>query len=93
MLAELGGEDGRLAANSLASAQVWLATIVGPVTAGLLLTSIAASWVLAFDAASFAFLGVQAWRTHTATSMTEAPVDTRAADPASASSAATTSSA
>ena len=67
MLAELGGEDGRLAANSLASAQVWLATIVGPVTAGLLLTSIAASWVLAFDAASFAFLGVQAWRTHTAT--------------------------
>ena len=33
MLAELGGEEGRLAANSLASAQVWLATIVGPVTA------------------------------------------------------------
>ena len=30
LLAELGGEDGRLAANSLASAQVWLATIVGP---------------------------------------------------------------
>ena len=80
MLAELGGEDGRLAANSLASAQVWLATIVGPVTAGLLLTSISAGWVLAFDAASFAFLGVQAWRTHTATSTTEEPVDTRAAE-------------
>src|SRR5262249_61736429 len=34
MLAEVGGEDGRLAANSLATAQVWLATILGPVVAG-----------------------------------------------------------
>jgi hypothetical protein len=41
MLAELGGADGRLAANSLASAQVWLATIVGPALAGLLLAKIA----------------------------------------------------
>lgn len=80
MLAELGGADGRLAANSLASAQVWLATILGPAIAGLALTRIAPGWLLAFDAASFAFLGVQAWRTHTATPTTEQPVDTHAAE-------------
>jgi MFS family permease len=80
LLAELGGEEGRLAANSLASAQVWLATIVGPATAGLLLTTIAPAWLLAFDAASFAFLGVQAWRTHTAAPPTEQPVVARAAE-------------
>jgi predicted MFS family arabinose efflux permease len=80
MLAELGGADGRLAANSLASAQVWLATILGPAIAGLLLSRIAPGWLLAFDAASFAFLGGQAWRTHTATPTTEQPVDARAAE-------------
>jgi MFS family permease len=79
MLAELGGEDGRLAANSLASAQVWLATIVGPALAGLLLTRIAPGWLLAFDAASFAFLGAQAWRAH-ATTQADEPVDGRAAE-------------
>jgi predicted MFS family arabinose efflux permease len=80
MLAEVGGVDGRLAANSLASAQVWLATILGPATAGLLLARISPAWLLAFDAASFAFLGVQAWRTHTATPTTEQPVDAEAAE-------------
>lgn len=80
MLAELGGADGRLAANSLASAQVWLATILGPAIAGLLLARIAPGWLLAFDAASFAFLGAQAWRTHTATPTTAQPVDARAAE-------------
>jgi MFS family permease len=75
MLADLGGEKGRLAANSLASAQVSFATIVGPATAGLLLTTIAPAWLLAFDAASFGFLGVQAWRTRTAAA--EQPVDAR----------------
>jgi len=79
LLAEIGGEDGRLAANSLATAQVWLATIVGPAAAGLLLTRIAPGWLLAFDAASFAFLGTQAWRMHTGTT-TEQPVDARAAE-------------
>src|SRR5262249_41672519 len=54
MLAEVGGADGRLAANSLATAQVWLATILGPVLAGVLLVRIAPTWLLAFDAASFA---------------------------------------
>jgi predicted MFS family arabinose efflux permease len=67
MLSELGGEDGRLAANSLASAQAWFATIVGPALAGVLLARIAPGWLLAFDAASFAFLGGQAWRTRTNT--------------------------
>jgi predicted MFS family arabinose efflux permease len=80
MLAELGGEDGRLAANSLASAQVWLATILGPALAGLLLTRIAPGWLLAFDAASFAFLGAQAWRAHMTTPATDEPVDAHAAE-------------
>ena len=80
MLAELGGAEGRLAANSLASAQVWLATILGPAMAGLLLTQIAPGWLLAFDAASFAFLGVQAWRTHSASPTTDQPVDAEAAE-------------
>ena len=80
MLAELGGEEGRLAANSLASAQVWLATILGPAVAGLLLSQISPGWLLAFDAASFTFLGVQAWRTPTGASSTGEPVDTHAAE-------------
>jgi MFS family permease len=80
MLAELGGEDGRLAANSLASAQVWLATILGPAAAGVLLARVAPAWLLGFDAASFAFLGVQAWRTHADAAPAEQPVDRRAAE-------------
>jgi predicted MFS family arabinose efflux permease len=80
MLAEVGGENGRLAANSLASAQVSLATIVGPATAGLLLARIAPTWLLAFDAASFAFLGLQAWRTPSGSRRSEQPIDARAAE-------------
>jgi predicted MFS family arabinose efflux permease len=80
MLAELGGEDGRLAANALASAQVWVATIIGPAAAGLLLTRVAPGWLLAFDAASFAFLGGQAWRIRTVAAPTEQPVDAEAAE-------------
>ena len=80
MLAELGGPEGRLAANALASAQVSLATIVGPVLAGLLLTRVAPGWLLAFDAASFAFLGGQAWRTHSEAQPTDQPVDAKAAE-------------
>jgi hypothetical protein len=63
MLAELGGSEGRLAANALAGAQTSLATIIGPALAGVLLIRLMPSWLLALDAASFAFLGVQAWRT------------------------------
>src|SRR5262245_30589334 len=80
MLAEVGGEDGRLAANSLATAQIWLATILGPAIAGLLLAGIAPAWLLAFDAATFAFLGGQAWRTHTAAPATDQPVDAGATE-------------
>ena len=80
MLAELGGSEGRLAANSLANAQVSLATIIGPALAGLLLTRISPGWLLAFDAASFAFLGGQAWRTHTEARTAEQPFDPRAAE-------------
>jgi predicted MFS family arabinose efflux permease len=79
MLAELGGPDGRLAANALANAQVSLAAIVGPALAGLLFVRIGPAWLLAFDAASFAFLGIQAWRTPTGGQMA-APLDTQAAE-------------
>jgi predicted MFS family arabinose efflux permease len=79
MLAELGGPDGQLAANALASAQVSLAVVVGPSLAGLLLVSVGPGWLLALDALSFAFLGSQAWRTTTGTP-TAGPLDTRAAE-------------
>ena len=80
MLAQVGGQDGRLAANSLASAQVWLATIIGPAAAGALLALIAPAWLLSFDATTFAFLAVQAWRTPTDAAAIEQPVDARAAE-------------
>lgn len=80
MLSELGGPDGRLAVNSLASAQVSFAVIVGPSLAGLLLTGIGPGWLIALDAASFAFLGIQAWRIPTSEVTTEQPVDTQAAE-------------
>jgi predicted MFS family arabinose efflux permease len=80
LLSELGGPTGRLAVNSLASAQVSFAVIVGPALAGLLLTRIDPGWLVAADAASFAFLGLQAWRTPTQTTRTDEPVDTRRAE-------------
>jgi predicted MFS family arabinose efflux permease len=80
LLSELGGPAGRLAVNSLASAQVSFAVIVGPALAGLLLTRIDPGWLIAADAASFAFLGLQAWRTRTQAKTTDEPVDTRRAE-------------
>lgn len=79
MLSALAGPDGRLAVNSLASAQVSFATIVGPVTAGLLLFVLSPGVILALDAASFAVLGLAAWRTRTDAGPSEPPVDTEAA--------------
>jgi MFS family permease len=80
MLSELGGPEGRLAANALASAQVSFATIIGPLAAGLLLGLVSPSVLLGFDAASFAFLGVAAWRAGSAGEAVGPPVDTRAAE-------------
>ena len=80
MLSTLAGPDGRLAVNSLASAQVSFATIVGPAAAGLLLFVLSPGAILALDAASFAVLGLVAWRTRTDTSPPEPPVDTHAAE-------------
>lgn len=80
MLSELGGADGRLAVNSLATAQVSFAVIVGPALAGGLIAVIGPGWLVALDAASFAFLGIQAWRTHTGGSAAAQPVDTDAAE-------------
>jgi predicted MFS family arabinose efflux permease len=80
MLSELGGPQGRLAVNSLASAQVSFAVIVGPAVAGILIAGIGPGWLVALDAASFGFLGIQAWRTHTGASAGEQPVDTHAAE-------------
>lgn len=58
LLADVGAAEGRLAANSLASAQVSVATILGPLAAGILLTHFQPGWLLALDAASFAVLGI-----------------------------------
>jgi MFS family permease len=68
LLADIGGEEGRLAANSFASAQVSVATIIGPLAAGILLAVFEPGWLLALDAASFAVLGVMAWGLVTAPS-------------------------
>lgn len=83
LLSELGGPAGRLAANSLAGAQDSLAVIVGPSLAGVLLAPIGLGTLIALDAASFAFLGIQAWRLPRDPSVpaeTTAPVDPKAAE-------------
>lgn len=63
LLSALGGPARRLTANALASAQASTAIIVGPAVAGLLLAHLVAGWLIALDACSFVFLGVQALRT------------------------------
>jgi predicted MFS family arabinose efflux permease len=80
MLSELGGADGRLAINSLATAQVSFAVIAGPLVAGLLIGRVGPGWLIALDGASFAFLGIQAWRTPASGTATEQPVDTQTAE-------------
>jgi MFS family permease len=80
MLSELGGPHGRLAANSLASAQASAAVIVGPALAGLLLVHVGAAWLIALDAASFGFLGVQAARTPTPKIAADQPLNANAAE-------------
>jgi predicted MFS family arabinose efflux permease len=80
MLSQLSGPDGRLSANSLYSAQVSLAVIVGPSLAGLLLAPLGVGSLIALDAASFAFLGLQAWRTQLTTATASEPVGARAAE-------------
>jgi MFS family permease len=80
MLSALAGPNGRLAVNSLASAQVSFATIVGPAAAGLLLFVLSPAVLLGLDAASFAVLGLAAWRTRTDAGPAEPPVDTGAAE-------------
>lgn len=82
MLSELGGASGRLAANSLAGAQEAVSNIAGPALAGLLLGPIGPGWLIGLDAASFAFLGVQAFRTpaRAGAAETEEPIDARAAE-------------
>jgi predicted MFS family arabinose efflux permease len=67
MLSQLGGPRGRLAANSLYSAQMSVAVIAGPALAGVLVAPLGAGALLGLDAASFAFLGIQAWRTRLGT--------------------------
>ena len=60
LLADVGRAEGRLAANSLVSAQTSVATIIGPLAAGILLTHFEPGWLLALDAASFVVLGIVA---------------------------------
>jgi MFS family permease len=80
MLSEVGGPQGRLAANALANAQVSFATIVGPLLAGLLLAWVSPGLLLGLDAASFAFLGIVAWRAGVTAEAVGQPIDTSAAE-------------
>jgi MFS family permease len=80
LLSELGGPDGRLAVNALASAQVSFATIVGPLVAGVLLGVVSPALLIALDAATFALLGIVAWRSGAATEAVDQPIDARAAE-------------
>ena len=80
LLSQLGGPQGRLAVNSLCSAQASLAVIAGPTLAGLLTAPLGTGSLLGLDAASFAFLGIQAWRTQPGPAAAEGPVDFRAAE-------------
>jgi predicted MFS family arabinose efflux permease len=80
LLSELGGPDGRLAANSLYTAQSSLAVIAGPALAGVLVAPLGTGSLLGLDAASFAFLGAAAWRTQLTPAAAEDPVDVRAAE-------------
>jgi predicted MFS family arabinose efflux permease len=80
MLSELGGAEGRLAANALASAQVSFATIVGPLLAGVVLGWVSPGLLLAVDAASFAVLGIVAWRAGAPIETVGEPIDARAAE-------------
>jgi predicted MFS family arabinose efflux permease len=75
MLSDIGGPNGRLAANALANAQVSAAVIAGPAIAGVLIGRIAPAWLLALDAASFAYLGLQASRVPQAEATPVAAVD------------------
>ena len=80
MLSEVGGAKGRLGANALYSAQMSLAVIAGPSLAGALIAPLGMGTLFALDAASFAFLGIQAWRTRSSPAATGEPVDVRAAE-------------
>jgi predicted MFS family arabinose efflux permease len=80
LLSQLSGPQGRLAANSLCSAQASLAVIAGPALAGLLAAPLGTGSLLGLDAASFAFLGIQAWRTRPSPAAAGDPVDFRAAE-------------
>jgi predicted MFS family arabinose efflux permease len=73
MLSALGGPDGRLAANSLATAQASAAMIVGPAIAGVLLARTGPARLIALDAASFAYLGLQTARVPVATDAIAGP--------------------
>jgi MFS family permease len=80
LLSELGGPDGRLAANSLYTAQASLAVVAGPALAGLLAAPLGTGFLLGLDAASFAFLGVQAWRRRPSPAAAEDRAGSRAAE-------------
>lgn len=80
MLSDLGGPEGQLGANSLYNAQIALAVIVGPLLAGLLVAPLGIGSLISLDAASFAFLGIQAWRTQVSTPTANEPINAQAAE-------------
>jgi predicted MFS family arabinose efflux permease len=63
LFAPLLSGDQRLAANSVLSTSLWIATIAGPALAGLLVGLISPAWIIGLDAATFAVLALQTGRT------------------------------
>jgi predicted MFS family arabinose efflux permease len=79
LLSEVVGPAHRLAVNAIISALGSAAVIAGPAIAGVLVGPVGPGWLIAADAASFAYLGLQTWRTRPAAVDAEpdavAPVD------------------
>jgi predicted MFS family arabinose efflux permease len=63
LVAELLPEPQRLPANSLLTAQAHAAFIVGPAVAGVVIAVTGAAAVIAFDALTYAVLGILLWST------------------------------
>lgn len=79
LLADLMPSEHRLAANTLVSTLTFAATIAGPAVAGVLVSSVSASYVLGLDALSYLFLAGIIVRTSWPPAQSADPVDRAAA--------------
>ena len=74
------GPEGRLPSTRSRAPRCRSPPSSGPLLAGLLLGWVSPGLLLALDAASFACLGVVAWRAGAATEVVEQPIDAQAAE-------------